>query len=130
MDRPEAAEMLYTAEHAGRTAREARRAFWFPLVVFGVITLLSSPLYRLPPPHGSSPRLISQPLGAVSLFAGGWFLRDPALVSLFWVLALPFGYAATVVYYRDRARRRGIAAPVGSYVAVGSRSSPSWWSRR
>ncbi len=117
MERPEAAEMLYTAGRAHRRARRARQAFWFPLVLFGTITLASTPLYRANAAPGW--HVIARPLGPASLSAGAYLLANPALVSLFWLIALPLGYVATVAYYRHRARRQGIASPVRAYVLVG-----------
>ena len=122
MDRPHAAEWLYAAESARRTARQARRAFWVPLVIFGVITLLASPLYRfpqVPPGGGSTVHMIARPLGPLGWFAGGFFVRSPWLLSLFWLIALPVGYGLTVLSYRRRAFVRGVAGPVWPYVLTG-----------
>ncbi len=124
MDKPQAAEWLYAAERAKRRVRVARRAFWIPLVIFGTITLLASPLYRFPPvpptrAGGVTQSLIARPLGPLSWFAGGFFVRSPWLVSLFWLIALPVGYALTVLYYRRRARLRGVAGSVWPYVLTG-----------
>jgi hypothetical protein len=122
MDRPQAAEWLYAAEDAKRRARRARRAFWVPLVIFGALTLLATPLYRFPSaPHGGGPTgmVIARPLGPLGWFAGGFFLRTPWLVSLFWLVALPVGYGLTVLYYHHRAHRRGVAGSVRPYVLTG-----------
>src|SRR2546428_416303 len=118
MDRPQAAEMLYEAERARTVTRRARRAAWFPLLVFGVVTLAATPLYRQisATGHGTTS---SNWLGPVSLFAGGFFLRSPSALSLYWLIALPAGYAATAVYLRRRAQRDGVASPVWAYVGTG-----------
>jgi hypothetical protein len=55
MDGLEAADWLRLAERTKREARRRRRAFWFPLVLFGIITLLAAPLYRLAPGHHLDP---------------------------------------------------------------------------
>ncbi len=122
MDRPQAAEWLYAAEAAKRRVRRARRAFWVPLAIFGALTLLATPLYRFPSAAqggGSTGVVIARPIGPLGWFAGGFFLRSPWLVSLFWLVALPVGYGFTVLYYRRRARRRGVAGSVRSYVLAG-----------
>ena len=124
MDRPDAVAMLSAAKQAHRRTRSARQGFWFPLVLFGAIVLLAAPLYRAPAGGGdlfyrSVPALFPRPLAPISYFAGGYFLRSPQAVSLFWLISLPLGYVGTVIYYRLRARRRGIASPVRSYVLAG-----------
>jgi hypothetical protein len=119
MDRPHAAEWLYSAEGAKRRARQARRAFWFPLLLFGALVLGAALLYRYPNYEGTNTVLPTRGLGRIGDFAGGFFLRDPGLVSWYWLLGLPFGYVVTVAYYRWRARRKGIASPVLPYVITG-----------
>lgn len=63
--------------------------------------------------------MTARPLGALSWFAGGFFLRSPWLVSLFWLVTLPAGYGLTVLYYRERARRSGVGGSVWPYVFAG-----------
>jgi hypothetical protein len=119
MDRARATEILHTAQAVKRRTREQRRAFWAPLAIFGAIVLLASPLYRLAGvPQGPGPAFVdvSAPFGG---FAGGFLLRNPTAVSLFWLVALPLGYGATVVYYWARARRRGAASSVWPYAVAG-----------
>jgi hypothetical protein len=122
MDRPQAAEWLYAAEGARRKTRRARRAFWVPLMIFGSITLLASPLYRfqqVAQGRRLTTVVIARPLGPLSWFAGGFFLRSPWVVSLFWLVALPVGYGLTVISYRRRARLRGVAGSIWPYVFTG-----------
>jgi hypothetical protein len=119
MDRAQAAEILSTAQAVRRRTREVRQAFWVPMAIFGAIVLLAAPLYRLaaPPPDGG---LAFVDVGSgIHGFAGGFYLRNPGVVSMFWLVALPIGYATTLLYYRGRARRRGAAGSVWPYVAAG-----------
>ena len=121
MERSQAAEWLVTAEIAGRRARTARRASWIPLAVLGVITLGAMPLYRFPTASGSGEIVIRgvRSFGPLSWFAGGFFLRNPAAVSLYWLIALPVGYVATALVYRLRAGRRGVGGTRWQYVVTG-----------
>ena len=63
--------------------------------------------------------VIARPLGPLSWFAGGFFLRSPSLVSLFWLIGLPVGYGLAVLSYHRRALARGVAGPVWPYVLTG-----------
>src|SRR6266516_2248088 len=121
MESSQAAEWLVTAEIAGRRTRTAKRASWIPLIAFGIIVLGAIPLYRFPasPPGGEIVVRGVQSFGPLSWFAGGFFLRNPATVSLYWLITLPLGYAATAILYRHRARRRGVGTARWSYVLTG-----------
>jgi hypothetical protein len=89
-------------------------------VIFGAITLLASLLYRTPVPTSSGVTVVSNgPLGFWSWFAGGSYLRDPSAVSLFWLVSLVVGYSATIVLYRLRASRLGVATSIWPYALTG-----------
>ena len=109
MDRGEAVEWLGTAQQLRRRTRAASRRYWFPLVVFGLITLGSTPLYVEPSASGS----------LSSSFVGGFLVSDPRRLSLYWVVATAMGYVATVLYYRWRDRRSGMVASVRPFVVTG-----------
>jgi hypothetical protein len=125
MEREQAAEWLYTADVIRQKTRKAVRAPWIPLAVFGVISLLASPLYRFQPVTRASVGGASltfrdiQPVGLVTWFGGGTLLRDRLAVSLFWLVALPLGYVLSVLFYRRRASRLGVAGSARTYAAVG-----------
>src|SRR5437588_5822942 len=118
MERPEAAEWLYTAQAAGRRTRRRRQAAWIPLAIFGVITLFATLLYRT---HWSttSPLVQARPLGFWNWLADGSVLRDPSVVSMYWLVSLVVGYTATVLLYRVRARRLGVATSSWPYAITG-----------
>jgi len=109
VDRGEAVEWLGTAQQLRRRTRAASRRYWFPLVVFGLITLGSTPLYVEPSASGS----------LSSSFVGGFLVSDPRRLSLYWVVATAMGYVATVLYYRWRDRRSGMVASVRPFVVTG-----------
>jgi len=96
--------------------RRAQRAAWFPLLVFGLLTLVATPLYREPTGASRTTHLLRGPL---SFFAGGLMLRNPAALSLYWLTALIVGYVATVVFFRWRASRDGVVTSVWPYVGTG-----------
>jgi hypothetical protein len=94
----EAMEMLVSAQTQRRRARADLRAEWFPLLVFGVLTLVSAPLY------------------AQQLAFGGWAFP---WVYLYWLVAGSLGYVAVARYYRRREAELGIGSSIAPYVLVG-----------
>jgi len=117
----------------GRT-RQARRGLWFPLVLFGLIILASIPFYGYPdrdtPTRAAylSPDVIETATTAPAVvgqsevlhyFTGGMLAFSTTKVAIFWLVAGPLGYLATAVFYRLRARRRGVATSTRAYVLTG-----------
>jgi hypothetical protein len=76
----EAAQLLESVRTARHATRGRLRSYWFALVVFGVLTILSAPFF--------------------SLWDGGG-------VALFWLVAAPAGTLAVVRYQRGRAFATG-----------------------
>lgn len=103
--------------------RRARGTPWFPLMLFGLLVLVSTPLYvdRVPDCPVSQSYCTGQisvsPLN--SFFPGGVFTASPLAVAVFWLVAGPLGYLATGAFYRARSRRRGVAVSPLAYVATG-----------
>jgi hypothetical protein len=110
MDRGEAVEWLGAARQLKRRTRATSRRYWFPLVVFGLITLGSTPLYVEPPASG--PVSFS--------YVGGFMVSNPRRLSLYWVLGTAVGYLATALYYRWRDRRSGVVSSVRPFVLTGA----------
>lgn len=75
----------------GRT-RSDLRSYWYPLVVFGALTLLSTPFFSL------------------------W---DGSGVGLFWLVAAPGGFVAVSRHYRRRALSTGVARSPRAHVMTG-----------
>ncbi len=90
----EAADVLRHVESVGRHTSQLLRAFWFPLVVFGALTLASAPVQ--------------------------WWWPGGA-VGAFWAIGGPLGGALVGWYYRNRERRLGLHHSATAYVltAVG-----------
>ena len=105
--------------------RAVRHGCWFPLVMFGLLTLAAAPLFWAkdlsPCPNGEVTCTFSASGGPL----GNPFVHGPLnwglgrWISLYWVLAVPLGYFATVSYYRHRARRTGVAGRIWPAVVVG-----------
>ena len=85
----DAANLLRHVESVRSQTRSLLRAFWFPLVVFGAITLASA---------------------VVQLAAPG------SAVGLFWAVAGPAGGVAVGRFYRNRQLRLGLTRPALLYI--------------
>jgi hypothetical protein len=101
-----------------RQARAARHAYWFPLVLFGLLTIGAAPLYLVTAglPAGIGATVISaRPLilGGLPISAGGFYL------AWYWAVALVAGYLLTLLWYRRHARQAGIQTPARGYLITG-----------
>ena len=128
----EAGELLGAVGSLRMRVRADRHGFWFPLTLFGILTLLSSPLNWQYPQRSRS---LHCPLHLVNgaqlctstgtLFSGGglnpgfWINDLGGWVTFYWVAALVLGYIATVLFYRHRANAVGVNQRVWPAVAVG-----------
>src|SRR5580658_83099 len=91
--------------------REDRYGHWFPLIVFGALTLASAPLYwNWPLPASDCTRtaqattcgfieVTNPPLGG-ALGTGSLPIGPGRWVTAYWVAALVVGYAATIAFAR------------------------------
>jgi hypothetical protein len=84
MQREEALDVLARTEFVRRRTRAALRSTWFPPIVFGMLTLLSAPLYEV----------------------------SATAVLLYWVVAGPVGFGMVLHHYRQREGRLGLAGPI------------------
>lgn len=112
-----AQELINTARAATRATRRARQAYWFPLLVFGCITVGATPFYViLPMPFGTAG---SSDTGT-TVYLGGYSIFDRTVASgVYWALALVVGYLVVVLFYRLRARKAGVAGRIRPAVATG-----------
>jgi hypothetical protein len=115
MGRTEAAEVVADVGRMQRATRHARRAIWFPLVLFGLIVLGAAPFYRPWPPAGSG--IGFRNVGPVGGYLGGDFVGSAP--AWYWLIALPLGYVATAAFLRWHAGRTGVAGRVAPYVVAG-----------
>ncbi|MCL5280097.1 MAG: hypothetical protein M1376_09340 [Planctomycetes bacterium] len=96
-------------------------------MLFGVITLAASPLYRENGWPGTSESGIVSYSLRPWMFISGSSDSIVRWASLFWLVALPLGYVATVFYYRRRARLTGVESPLRPYVLTGLALLATLW---
>jgi hypothetical protein len=114
-------ELLGEMRAIRRRARLARHAYWFPLVLFGLLTLASVPFYIRRLPAGGGVFRISRGLRVLqSGFLGGRGLLEVAEgTSYYWLAAMLLGITATVLWYRWRGNRIGLRTPARGYLITG-----------
>jgi len=111
-------QLLGAATAARRQARRARHAYWFPLVLFGLLTCASLPFYieRFPRSGAST---TSGASFLQSSYLGGFGALTSGNVAYYWLGAMLAGVAATAVWYRLRGDRIGLRTPSRSFVTTG-----------
>lgn len=98
-------------------ARVTRHAYWFPLVLFGLIGIGAVPFYLASMPARPGPGIhavAGAPIAAMPALAGGIFLgvgQGGILLGYYWLLALVAGFLLTVAWYRRHARQAGVTSP-------------------
>jgi hypothetical protein len=116
------AELLGEVRALRRRARLARHAYWFPLVLFGLLTCASVPFYirrfpvggqaiflRLPGPAFLRSRYLGG-FGRLAVVQGG---------AYYWLGAMLVGITATALWYRWRGNRVGLRTPARGYLITG-----------
>ncbi|HEX5301798.1 MAG TPA: hypothetical protein VFW50_32895 [Streptosporangiaceae bacterium] len=103
------ATLLADMKALRRRTRTARHAYWFPLVLFGLLTCASVPFYVLPgPPAGGTGTVPGSPLPVLGGFAGvtgsDWSLTSLPNVLLPALVLLATGAGAFAVQRPHRAR--------------------------
>lgn len=113
------AELLKEMAALRRRTRADRHGYWFPLVLFGVLTVAAAPLYvarRVPGPvYDGEGILVPGPVYE--------FQASTGRIGRYWLAALIIGGLLTVWWYRRRGRRigpqsAGAVAVVTAAVAV------------
>jgi hypothetical protein len=87
--------------------RRERQAFWFPLLVFALVVLISAWFY---PPRSALGVAAESDSGVPAAMLGGQ-LSSRSSAPVYWLIAIPAGYLLTAAYYLWRARRRGVVSP-------------------
>ncbi|MEP7023766.1 MAG: hypothetical protein ABJB47_08130 [Actinomycetota bacterium] len=107
-------DLLGEMQALRRQARDARHAYWFPLVLFGLLTCAAAPFYIVP---GRVSWVTSSglPLPMLGRFAG--FMVQPGL-GYYWLAALLGGLLLTLLWYRRNARRVGLQTPARAYLGT------------
>lgn len=106
-------EVLGGVERVRSAARTRVRGAWFPLLVFGALTLATIPLYDRPFGGGNSSSSMTP------YYAGLPGARSQLVAYLFWLVFAPLGYVACGAWYRRRAGRLGVSFRWERWVAAG-----------
>jgi hypothetical protein len=138
-------QLLGAAKAARRQARRARHAYWFPLVLFGLLAGASVPFYiehasarfrctRLTRPprsplhfpifrckaiRGTHALSVSGPSFLHNIYLGGFGFVTNGYAADYWLGAMLVGLAATAVWYRLRGDRIGVRTPSRGFVITG-----------
>jgi hypothetical protein len=99
-----------------RGARSARHAYWFPLVLFGLLTCVAIPFYRQSFP-ASGYVGSSLPIPNLPAFGGLPGLNQNDL-AYYWLAALLAGLLLTLLWYRWHARKVGLRTPSRGFVVT------------
>jgi hypothetical protein len=111
----DAGQLLETLDRVRSETRRARHAYWFPLLLSGLIILGNLPLgyWRIGDygdPHFNG-------------FLGFCLCNEgnhPFGSTLYWLIAVPLGFAAVAAFYVVRARRTGLkGSKIWPYVVTG-----------
>lgn len=123
MEAEEPAQLLAAAARAAKRTREARRGFWFPLVLFGVIVIGAAPWYVTSATAGCSAVTGVAPVVEICHAHDSFFGSVPGVDSggatLYWLIAVVLGYAVTVAFYQWRRLRTGVAGRALPYALAG-----------
>jgi hypothetical protein len=111
-------ELLGEVRAIRRRARLARHAYWFPLVVFGLLICASVPFY-LPATRPGEYFGPPGPLFLQSGYLGGFGISGYRGTAYYWLGAMLLGIAATVFWYRWRGNRVGLRTPARGYLITG-----------
>lgn len=112
-------ELLDDVQRLRRRTRAAVQGAWFPLVVFGVVTLATIPLYRRPFDYPRGGGFHAGPY-VTPYYAGLPGARSQVAAFAFWLVAAPVGYALCALWYRRRAQRLGLSFRWERWVAAGA----------
>jgi hypothetical protein len=112
------ADLLGEMKALRRCVRAARHAYWFPLVLFGLLTLASAPFYILPG-HQAGGVVGTQGAPPLPMLGGFPAVTVQRYLGYYWLAALLAGLLLTLLWYRRNARRVGLQTPArGSIITV------------
>ena len=115
--RPE--ELLSDLDRLRRQARTDRHAYWFPLVLFGLLTCASVPFYVSYVTQIAPGRAVMWATAPPTLLSGMQAGRNGLLLGWYWALALIAGYLLTYAWYRWHTRRVGLRTPARAFAITG-----------
>jgi hypothetical protein len=112
------AALLREVERLRQRTRSAGRHWWFPLTLFGVLVLLSSPLYLTVPIEDPEVQ-ISWVEGSLMMAFSGMVAPHPLATGVYWLIALVVGFVGSGLWYRRQGQRVGLRRPVLAFAMTG-----------
>jgi hypothetical protein len=110
-------ELLGEMKALRRRARTARHGYWFPLVLFGLLTCAAAPFYVRPATR-TGPALAAQPGPTLPILGGFPGFATQHYLGWYWLAALLGGLLLTLLWYRRNALRVGLQTPSRGYVVT------------
>jgi hypothetical protein len=111
--------LLADLDRLRRQTRAARHAYWFPLILFGLLICGAAPLYVAAVPAPAVGVVTVPLLREPTLLSGLPIGMGTFYVGWYWAVALVGGYLLTVAWYRWHARRAGVRTPARGYLITG-----------
>jgi hypothetical protein len=117
----EPADVLAELAALRRRARAARHAYWFPLVLFGLLSCAALPFYRSVQEQAGPVPAVQVRAGPVPVMPllGGSPFQGSFFLGYYWLVALVGGYLLCALWYRRHARLAGLQTPARGYVVTG-----------
>ena len=112
-------ELLSDLDRLRRQARSARHAYWFPLVLFGLLTCASVPFYVSDVPPVAQGAAVMRAAAPPSLLGGMMAGHNGIFLGWYWALALIAGYLVTHAWYRRHQRLAGIRTSARAFTITG-----------
>jgi hypothetical protein len=109
------ASQLSLSRALARRVRRERRASWFPLLVFAVVTFLAIPVTRA----GHAVGLTCRPLSVPGRPVARVCVAHNSAAYGYWPIALIASYVLIAAFYLHWSRSRGLATRARPYVVTG-----------
>jgi hypothetical protein len=111
------ADLVAEMKTLRRRTRTARHAYWFPLVLFGLLTCASIPFYATAG-NGTGVTAVHLAGPPLPILGGSSGLTDQGFLGYYWLAALLGGLLLTLLWYRANALRVGLATPALGYIVT------------
>lgn len=121
-DPVEPAELLGELTRLRRRARSARHAYWFPLVLFGLLTCAALPFYVMSGTiaAGVASETVTAGGPDLPIFGGSPGFLVGNYLGYYWLAAIVAGVGLTALWYRRHGRQVGLVTPARGYVITGA----------
>ena len=104
------ADLLAEMKALRRRTRAGRHAYWFPLVLFGLLTCAAAPFYIQPGYQNPGTEVTNRPV-PLPMLGGFPGVTIERFLGYYWLAALLGGLLLTLLWYRLNARRVGLQTP-------------------